>query len=248
MPRSGGVAAGVGWGPAPQLVLLAVLAALARGAISLALRRDAQLPIQTVRVDFRGEAGSTPARARRGGVWLETPTLLLGTVVFGAALSEGAANNWMAPLAVAELRVDETRAAMFVSVFLVAQTAGRLIGGPLVDRLGRSATLVTSALVSALGVIAFTTAPAPWVAWAGAAVWGLGAALAVPVAVSIAAGQGRAAERIAAVTSLSSLANVAGPPLIGSAAEFVGLPWAIGAVAVVLVAGAGAGRAVRRFT
>lgn len=244
----GGLAAGVGIGPAPQLLLLAVLAALARGAISLALRRDAPMPVHAVPVAAEDPPGATPARARRGGVWLETSTLLLGTVVFGAALSEGAANNWMAPLAVAELGVDEARAAMFVSVFLVAQTAGRLIGGPLVDRLGRSATLVTSALVSALGVVAVSTAPVLWAAWAGAAIWGLGAALAVPVAVSIAAGQGRSAERIAAVTSLSSLANVAGPPLIGSAADLVGLPWAIGAVAVVMVAGAAAGRAVRRFS
>ncbi len=243
----GGLAAAVGLGPAPQLLLLAALAALTRGAVSLGLRRDASLHVRAVRIDGPGAAAPPASRSRRGGVWLETPTLLLGTVVFGAALSEGAANNWMAPLAVAELGVDEGRAAMFVSVFLVAQTAGRLVGGLLVDRLGRSATLVTSALVSAFGVVAFTVAPVSWLAWGGAAVWGLGAALAVPVAVSIAAAQGRAAERIAAVTSLSSLANVVGPPLIGSAADLVGLPWAVGAVAVVLGAGAVAGRAARRF-
>ncbi|WP_454050086.1 MFS transporter [Cellulomonas sp. Marseille-Q8402] len=243
----GGLAAGVGLGPAPQLLVLAALAALARTAVALGLRRDAPRPAHGVRVDDGPAAAAPPPRRRRGGVWVETSTLLLGTVVFGAALSEGAANNWMAPLAVAELGVDEARAAMFVSVFLVAQTAGRLAGGRLVDRLGRSATLVTSALVSAVGVVAVSTAPALWVAWAGAAVWGTGAALAVPVAVSIAAGLGRPAERIAAVTSLSSLANVAGPPLIGAAADLVGLPWAVGAVGGVLLAGAVAARAVRRF-
>lgn len=243
----GGLAAGVGLGPAPQLVVLAVLAALARGAVGVALRTEGALPLRVVPVDTDAPTARSAHSSRRGGVWLETSTLLLGTVVFGAALSEGTANNWMAPLAVAELGVDEARAAMFVSVFLVAQTVGRLAGGPLVDRLGRSTTLVASAVVSAVGVIAVSGAPVLWVAWAGAAVWGLGAALAVPVAVSIAAGQGRSAERIAAVTSLSSLANVAGPPLIGSAADLVGLPWAIGAVAVVLVAGAVAGRAARRF-
>ncbi|WP_345027641.1 MFS transporter [Cellulomonas oligotrophica] len=243
----GGAAAAPGVGPAAQAAALAAVAALGRGAVSLLLRGDhAHAPRAHLERSGEHPAPVAPRARRRTGVWLERPTVLLGVVVFGAALSEGAANSWMAPLVVEALAVDEGAAATFVSVFLVAQTAGRLLGGGLVDRAGRGATLVTSALVSAVGVLVLVTAGSVPVAYAGAGVWGLGAALAVPVAVSLAAARGDAAARIAAVTSLASLANVAGPPAIGAVGDAVGLPWAVGGVAVVLLAGAVAGRAAAR--
>ncbi|MCI2236922.1 MFS transporter [Paenibacillus sp. TRM 82003] len=235
---AGGAAAGAGVQPGAQFAALAVLAVLVRGAVSVLLRRDP-------------DAGPPPARgtgraAPRTGVWLEPQVLLLGVVVFATALSEGAANNWVTPTLVGSFPVTEGTAATAVSLFLCAQTLGRLAGGRVVDRVGPRAALVGSGLVSAAGVAAFGTAPALWVCWVGAAAWGLGAALSVPVAISLVAGSPDAPQRIAAVTSLSSLANVVGPPLIGAAAGVVGLRWAVGSIAVVLLGGVLAARAAAR--
>ncbi|GAA3793943.1 MFS transporter [Cellulomonas soli] len=243
----GGLAATAGLGPAPQLLALAVLAGAARTAVWSGLRGAGTLdPLPARPVPPSGPDEEPTPRGRRTGVWLETSTLLLGTVVFGAALSEGAANNWITPTLIDAFPVDEGTAATAVSVFLVAQTLGRIAGGRLVDRFGATVALVTSGLVSTAGVVLFAAAPVLWLCWVGAGVWGLGAALSVPVAISVAARGGDAPTRIAAVTSLSSLANIAGPPLIGAAADAVGLRWAVGAVGVVLLAGAVAGRFAAR--
>lgn len=140
----GGLAATAGLGPAPQLLALAVLAGAARTAVWSGLRGAGTLdPLPARPVPPSGPDEEPTPRGRRTGVWLETSTLLLGTVVFGAALSEGAANNWITPTLIDAFPVDEGTAATAVSVFLVAQTLGRIAGGRLVDRFGATVALVT---------------------------------------------------------------------------------------------------------
>ena len=61
------------------------------------------------------------------------------------------------------------------------------------------------------------------VAAVGVAVWGLGAALAVPIGIAAASDDPRrAASRVAAVSVLSSIASISAPPLLGLAAESMG--------------------------
>lgn len=237
---AGGALAAAGVGPGQEFVLLAILALAVRGVVSWAIRHDQDAA--------RPTGTCTPAahRATAKALWWQPQVLLLGVVVFGAGVCEGAANNWVSPALVSLFPVGESTAATAVSTFLVAQTLGRLAGGRLVDRIGARATLVASGLTAAVGTLVFSTAPQAWICWIGVALWGLGAALPVPVAVSIAARAPDAAGRIAAVVSVSSLANVAGPPAIGAAAGLLGYRWALAGVAVLVLLGVPAGRAAVR--
>lgn len=195
-------------------------------------------------------SGSGPRRGRGRAllaVWGDPQTLLIGVIVFGAALSEGTANNWVSLAVVDSFDAAESDGALTISVFLVAQTVVRLIGGPAIDRFGRLTMLRASGLVSIAGLAVFAFSPSFAVAVVGVALWGAGSALNVPIGISIAASDPvNGPAKVAAVTSLSSIANIAGPPLIGVAGEWIGLRTAMATIAVVIAAAVlGAGRAVR---
>jgi MFS family permease len=88
----------------------------------------------------------------------------------------------------------------------------RLAGGPLIDRFGRAIALAASSTIALAGIMLFILAPTEQIAVIAAAPWGAGSALVVPVGIAVAANdalQGPA--RVAAVTSLASLASIAGP-------------------------------------
>jgi MFS family permease len=246
----GGLAAGVGLSVLTQFVITTVLAVLVRGLVVRFMGRRPH-PSKADRAAARSallaaelpNGLTTPGRGRRfrfgrTSVWSEPQTLFIGLIVFGAALSEGAANNWMSVAVVDSFAAPVWQGAGALTVFLVAQTLGRLVGGPLVDRFGRLTMLRLSGLVSVVGVLAFATLPGLPFVFVGAALWGLGAALGVPISIAIAAADRlRGPSRVAAVTSLSSIANIAGPPVLGALGEILGIRLAIGVIAVVLVIG-----------
>jgi MFS family permease len=79
------------------------------------------------------------------------------------------------------------------------------------------------------------------------ALWGAGSALNVPIGIALAAADPvRGPAKVAAVTSLSSIANIVGPPAIGALGERIDIRLAMASiVAVILGAVAASGRAVR---
>lgn len=207
----------------------------------------------------RGE-GSTTAPVRDGaavrvgavraalGAWCEPRTMLLGLIVFAAALSEGSANQWI-PLAVVDAFASpEALGASTLTAFTVAMTIVRLLGSRLLDTFGRVAVLRVSGLVSIAGLALFVLAPVQPVAFVGAALWGAGAALAVPVTIAAAADDpARAATRVAVVTAFTSVARLVAPPVIGALGELVGIREALAVIALGLVVSvllAGQARAV----
>ena len=125
-------------------------------------------------------------------------------------------------------------------------TAVRLLGGALLQRWGRVATLRAGGAIAVLGLLLFVTAPALPLAIAGAVLWGAGAALGFPVGMSAAADEpARAAARVSVVSSIAYTAFLAGPPLIGVVAEATGIVDALLVVLVVLAAGLLAAGATR---
>jgi MFS family permease len=123
--------------------------------------------------------------------------------------------------------------------FALAMTAGRLGGGALLHRAGRSAVLRSSAALAAAGIAAVVIAPSIAVAGVGVVLWGLGTSLGFPVALSAAGDDPRgAATRVGAVATAGYLAFLVGPPVLGVLGEHLGLRHAMVVVlAVVLVAG-----------
>jgi predicted MFS family arabinose efflux permease len=190
------------------------------------------------------------ARGRVGGAldpWRERRTLLIGVVVLAASLSEGSANNWLSLAVVDGFHAPEASGGLVLGVFVGAMTAIRVLGTRLIDRFGRVTVLRVSGLASLAGLLAFGLVPSLPVATAGVAVWGFGAALAVPIGIAAASDDPRkAAGRVAAVSVFSSVAAIAAPPLLGLAAESMGARHALLLVTVAMVASVSVAGQVRR--
>ncbi len=163
-------------------------------------------------------------RSERLAVWRDPRTLLIGLMVLGMGLAEGAAEDWLPLATVDGYGVTETVAAGLFGVFVVTMTIGRLFGVLLIDRFGRVATLRASAAVAAIGLLVVIFGPTVVTAALGIALWGLGTSLGLPVGMSAAADDPRtAAARVSAAATVGYAAFLFGPPVLAFAGEHVGL-------------------------
>ncbi|OON82546.1 MFS transporter [Streptomyces tsukubensis] len=212
--------------------LLAVTVLLAAGVV-WALRN---MPDGTG-LEPRGAGGR--ALADRLEVWRDRRVLMLGLIVLGVALAEGSANDWLPLIMVDGYRLDSVAGSVAYTLFAASMAVGRFTGGQAVSRLGRVLVMRGSACLAAIGVLGVILAPGPLTAGLATVLWGLGAALGFPVALS-AAGDGPdgGAARVGAVATTGYLAFLVGPPALGLLGEAVGLRHALFAVlAVVVLAG-----------
>ncbi|MDZ4090609.1 MAG: MFS transporter [Arthrobacter sp.] len=168
--------------------------------------------------------------------WRDRRTLLLGVLVLGLALAEGAAGDWVAlALADGHGQSDAAGAAGY-GLFVTFMTVGRFAGTVVLDRFGRVPVMRWCAALAVLGLSLFVFAPVPWVAYVALAVWGLGASLGFPVGMSAAADDPlKAAARVSVVSTIGYGAFLCGPPLLGLLAEHVGILHSLLAVMVMLV-------------
>ncbi|MFI5898173.1 MFS transporter [Actinoplanes sp. NPDC051513] len=194
------------------------------------------------------QARTATAQAPSPPVWRDSRMLLLGVIVLALALSEGAANDWL-PL----IMVDGHGAgpalgsAVFVG-FAAAMALGRFAGGAAVDRFGRATALRVSILIGVAGIALVIFADSRLVAAGAALLWGLGAALGFPVAVS-AAGEGdNAAARVSFAATVGYTAFLVGPPTLGLLGDHFGLRRAMIVVLVLVAVAAFATPAARPRT
>lgn len=182
--------------------------------------------------------------------WLEPRTLLIGGIVLGATLAEGAGNDWIAKAAVDGLGTSEPVGALLFALFVAAMTVMRFVGGGVIDRFGRVAVLRASMAAVVAGLALFVFGGHAIVVGAGAVLWGVGAALAFPIGISAAADDpARAAARVSVVSTIGYLAFLAGPPLLGFVGDLVGIHRAllvICAPALLALLLAGAARPVQK--
>lgn len=178
------------------------------------------------------------AKGRAWAAWREKRTLLVGVVVLGAALTEGAANDWISLAVVDDFQVGDEIGALAFGVFVTAMTGMRWFGVPLLDRLGRVRSLVVVCVLALVGLTIFVLSPWLPLALVGAVFWGMGAALGFPVGMSAAADEpAHAPARLAVVSTIGYSAFLAGPTLLGFLADHVGYRWALAAVAVPVLVG-----------
>jgi fucose permease len=180
-----------------------------------------------------------PEEAHAGSAasaWREPRTLAIGLMVLAFALTEGAANDWLA-LAL----IDGYDAPRWVGVlgfagFVVAMTAGRLLGTVVLDRYGRVPVLRVTAVLALAGLLLLVLGPHPVLVGLGVVAWGLGASLGFPVGMSAGADDpARAAARVSVVSTLGYAAFLAGPPVLGFLGDRVGTLESLLVVAVLLV-------------
>jgi MFS family permease len=169
-------------------------------------------------------------------IWLEPRTLLIGLIVLGMAFTEGSANDWLALGMVDDRGVDNGQGALLFGVFTVSMTLGRIVGGPLIDRVGRVVALRASGAAAAIGLAIVILVPSVPIAVVGIVLWGIGASLGFPMGMSAAGDDPtRAAARVSAVATIGYVAFLVGPPLIGFVGDRIGILNALWIVLVLIV-------------
>lgn len=170
--------------------------------------------------------------------WKSSKTWLIGLIVLAAALTEGAANDWLALGIVDGFGVKDGLGAFGLFVFLSAMTGGRFVGTWLLDNYGRLVVLRLCAIFAAVGLLVFGLSPWLWLSIVGGALWGIGASLGFPVGMSAASDiPEQAAARLSAVATIGYTAFFAGPPLLGELALHLGYRHAMLAIMVPVVIG-----------
>lgn len=165
---------GVVWGAVAVLAAwLAVLPAEASAA-------EVGEPVtEAVAEPAAGAVAASAPRVRRTAHRLLLPLVLLAIC---GTLMEDVANNWVVLLLSRETSAPVVLAGLGLTVVLVSQFVGRLLGDPMTDRWGRGAVARNGGLLAALGMVLVVVGlPYPF-AFLGFAMMGFGSATLVPAA------------------------------------------------------------------
>jgi fucose permease len=215
----GALAARAGLAPAAHFAIASVIVFVA-AAIAIPHLPNAHEATTTTTAD-----GEHHVPARAGVPVLRDMRLIgLGVMCFCAAWAEGAANDWLALMLHDDRDASAAAAAAGFAVFATAMTLGRVVGNKVVNTWGRVPVRRVGSVVAAVGVVLLLTVPLLAVGYAGALLWGLGIAIAFPLAMS-AAGEtpGRGPAAIAMVATIAYSGFLVGPPLIGTIAHATSL-------------------------
>ncbi|MFD8863832.1 MFS transporter [Streptomyces sp. NPDC059590] len=194
-----------------------------------------------------GNGSGTPAQASaRPAVWKEPRLLLIGGIILALAMAEGTANDWLPLVMVDGHGFDPALGSAVYVVFAASMTVGRFAGGRFVDRYGRAAALCASAVIGAVGIALVILVDNQAVAAAAAVLWGIGASLGFPVALSAAGDSGdNSAARVSLAATLGYVAFLVGPPSLGQLGEHFGLRNALFLVLILVLAASFATPAAR---
>ncbi|MET7272576.1 MULTISPECIES: MFS transporter [Streptomyces] len=154
-----------------------------------------------------------------------------GLIALCTAYGEGAMADWGALHLEQDLDAPPGLAAAGYACFALAMTVGRLTGTTLLERLGRTPTVVAGGTVAVAGMLLGSLAPSVWAALFGFAITGLGLANLFPVAVERAGALGGPGG-VATASTLGYGGMLLGPPAIGFMADWFSLPAALTSVAV----------------
>jgi MFS family permease len=217
----GALAAAVG----VSLTLHFAVAALvsAAGTIAVATRwyvDDREPHVTAVQVET--DDGPRPARL------LTRRILLIGLITLCGTLLEGSAADWVTLYLTDDRGQQQSAAALGFAVFALAMASSRFAGTPVIARLGRARAIRIAGFSAGFGVAATLLLPGLAGALLGIVFWGVGTALVFPAAMSAGGEQpGRAADGIAAISTIGYGGFLLGPPLIGLLAQQVGIGTAL---------------------
>src|SRR5690606_3389840 len=117
----------------------------------------------------------------------EKRVVLIGVIIFAASMTEMTAAQWMSLAVVDDFDRTESVGDLIYWAFVVAMVTVRWYGAAIIGRCGRVVALRVSAVSVVLGLVAFAFTPVFWAVPIAAVLWGIGAALGVPIAFSAAA-------------------------------------------------------------
>ncbi|HKP08863.1 MAG TPA: MFS transporter, partial [Microbacterium sp.] len=244
-----GTVAGAGLGVAMAALGIGVGWHLGAAGLIIAATGLLSLRAVPVRESMHDDAATAITRRERFAevlaVWRDPRTYAIGAIMLGMAFAEGSATDWLTIAVVDGHDQTEAVGAVALTVFSVAMTTFRILGGPLVDRIGRVWSLRILSIAAGIGLVMFILAPNLPIAFIGIALWGAGASLGFPLGMSAAADDPkRAAASVSAAATIGYLAFLCGPPILGWISHEIGiLPtlWII--VALIAMSGLASGAA-----
>jgi MFS family permease len=185
-----------------------------------------------------GEKTTTPP-PRRKLFAMPAALALIAIYALASSMTEGAMADWAAVYLAERLPEGSDRAGIAVTIFAGFLAVGRFLGDAAKVRFGVVALArgtVSCAIVGLLCLIAPMPLP---IAYLGFALVGLGASVGYPLAVSAVAALDDTYEgaNIAALSMITVIGFLVGPPLIGFLAENYGLQVGLAALLPGLIAG-----------
>jgi fucose permease len=166
-------------------------------------------------------------------------------IALSFTLAEGTAATWL-PISLVDAGLTPAAAAACFTVFVAFMAIGRLGGGVVVDRYGRSRVLIAIALIAASGMAIVMMTNVIHLPYLGAALWGLGCSLGFPLCIASITDDPRLAPpRVSMVFVSGNFGSLAIPPLLGGVGQLVGLFAAFAVPLAVIAAGVMANKATR---
>ncbi|ESZ35076.1 MFS transporter [Mesorhizobium sp. L2C066B000] len=206
-------------GISPQLHLAIVVPMVATG-IALFLGGYEPAPSR-----FAGNDETAPRLARP-----TLPILVLVAVTLSAMLMEGASIDWSAIYMRTAFDAGPFVAGFTVALFAFSQASTRFFADSFVDRHSPSVVARVLLATMAVGVLLVFFSPAPLVSMLGFALLGIGSSVLFPLAISAAAQRTdrSATINVAALSQISFVAFLFGPPLLGFVSDHWGIRSAFG--------------------
>ena len=238
----GGLLLGAGLPPGAVLAAASALVA----ALVLGAGLVADLPADAVHLPAEAALGHQPRPSAGGGfVWPARAILGIGALACLAFMIEGAIADWSGLFLITVAGASPALGAAGFAAFSVTMAAGRLAGDRLVRALGGRRVMQAGAGLAVAGFALALGLAAPLAGAIGFGLVGLGLSNVVPVLFSAAGRAHPAAPSVgvALASGLGYAGMVGGPPLIGFAADAVGLRLAL--LIPLLAAAAIAGAALR---
>lgn len=164
---------------------------------------------------------------------LARPTWAIGLLValsLSALVLEGAGFDWSAIYMRDVFAATPFVGGLAVATGAFAQAMTRYFADPFVERHSPLVVARTLLVVLGLGTLLVTLAVVPAMALLGFALMGVGTSALFPLAMSAAAQRTDrpAATNVAALAQISFVSFLLGPPLLGFAAEYLGVRWSFG--------------------
>ncbi|MNC30913.1 Inner membrane protein YbjJ [compost metagenome] len=164
----------------------------------------------------------------RHGPVADWQLVLICIVVLTMALIEGAANDWLPLLMIEGYGFTDSGASLLYMIFTLFITVGRFMGGAVVQSVGRTNVIISSAIMSALGILLIFMFDSKFVVVPAIVLWSMGAALGFPVSLSAAgAAKTNGEGRVKIAATAGYMAFLVGPPMLGFLGQAYGLRTAL---------------------
>lgn len=163
----------------------------------------------------------------------DSALLKLGLIAFCSMICEGTMFDWSGVYFQKAVQVPKEFTTLGYVAFMSTMAGGRFAGDWLTTRFGAKRIIQLNGIVIALGLLIAVGLPYLWTATFGFLLVGIGVSTIVPLVYG-AAGKSTtmsAGVALSAVSSISFLGFLAGPPMIGFIAQAASLRWSFAVVA-----------------